>query len=192
MVFTLGEVSEARSKETGNHVKRVAEYSHILAIKSGLSRTEANLIRIASPMHDIGKLAIPDSILNKSGKLTKEEFEIIKTHAIVGYDLLKNSNRSIFKSASMIALQHHEKYNGKGYPYGIKGKEIHLYGRITAIADVFDALGSERVYKKAWELERILNLFKEEKGEHFDPDLIDIFFNNMGEILRVRDKFKDS
>ncbi|MDP4145179.1 MAG: HD domain-containing protein [Bacillota bacterium] len=191
IVFTLGEVAEARSKETGNHVKRVAEYSYILAKALGLSTNEAELIKVASPMHDIGKLAIPDNILNKPGKLTSDEFELMKAHSNIGYDLLKNSNRQIFRSAAIIALQHHEKFNGKGYPHGLKGEEIHVYGRITAVADVFDALGSDRVYKKAWELDRILNLFKEERGDHFDPKLVDVFFKNIDKILIVRDRFKD-
>lgn len=191
IIYTLGEVAEARSKETSNHVKRVAEYSKILALKYGLLEDEAELIRTASPMHDVGKLGIPDAILNKPGNLTKEEFEIIKTHSLIGYDMLKNSSRSIMKSAAIIALQHHEKYDGTGYPQGLKGNQIHIYGRITAVADVFDALGSDRVYKKAWELDRILNLFKEEKGTHFDPALIDIFFDNLDEFIRIRDMFRD-
>jgi response regulator RpfG family c-di-GMP phosphodiesterase len=191
IIYTLGEVCEARSKETGNHVKRVAEYSKILALAYGLTKEESELIKLASPMHDIGKLAIPDSILNKPAKLTPEEFEIMKTHSYAGYQMLKNSNGSILKAASIIALQHHEKYNGLGYPNVLKGDEIHIYGRISAIADVFDALGSERVYKKAWPLESILQLFHEEKGKHFDPNLIDIFFQNLDKFITIMNMFKD-
>jgi response regulator RpfG family c-di-GMP phosphodiesterase len=191
IIFTLGEIAEARSRETGHHVKRVAEFSKLLALKYGLPEEEAEIIRLASPMHDLGKLGIPDAILNKPAKLTAEEFEIIKTHAIIGYDMLKNSQRHIMQTAATIALLHHEKYNGTGYPNGLKGEEIKLYGRITAIADVFDAIGSDRVYKKAWELDKILEFFKKEKGEHFDPLMVDIFFENLPEILKINDAFPD-
>ena len=191
IIFTMGEIGESRSKETGNHVKRVAEYSYILALGLGLSQTEADLLKMASPMHDIGKVAIPDSILQKPGKLTEEEFELMKTHTEIGYNLLKNSKRRILKTAAIVAEQHHEKWNGKGYPHGLKGEEIHLYGRITAIADVFDALGSDRVYKRAWELERILDLFGEERGQHFDPRIVDVFFDNLPAILDVRERYAE-
>ncbi len=191
IIYTMGEIGETRSKETGNHVKRVAIYSQILAKLYGLSDKESELLKMASPMHDIGKVGIPDAILNKPAKLTKDEFEIMKTHSELGYSMLKNSNKEILKTASIVAHQHHEKYNGKGYPKGLKGENIHIYGRITAIADVFDALGSDRVYKKAWELDRILILFKEERGEHFDPRLIDLFLNNLNDFLKIRDKFSD-
>ena len=191
VIFTMGAIGESRSKETGNHVRRVAEYSKLLAVLYGLDETEANLIKEASPMHDIGKVAIPDHILNKPGKLTDEEYAIMKTHAQIGYDMLKHSNRPILKTAAIIAHQHHEKYNGKGYPNGLKGDEIHIYGQITAIADVFDALGSDRVYKKAWPLEKILKLFEEEKGEHFHPKLTEIFLENIDAFLEIRDRFSD-
>lgn len=191
VIYTMGEIAETRSKETGNHVKRVAEYSKVLALKYGLDEKEAELLKLASPMHDIGKVGIPDSILNKPGKLTFDEFEIMKTHAQLGYDMLKYSSKPILKAASIVAYYHHEKYDGSGYPRGLKGEDIHIYGRITAIADVFDALGSDRVYKKAWEDERIFELFKEQKGKHFDPKLIDIFFENLDEIYKIRNMFKD-
>jgi len=191
VIFTMGAIGESRSKETGNHVRRVAEYSKLLALLYGLDEKEAQLIKEASPMHDIGKVAIPDHILNKPGKLTKEEFAIMQTHAQIGYDMLKHSNRPILKTAAIIAYQHHEKYNGKGYPNGLKGDEIHIYGQITAIADVFDALGSDRVYKKAWSLDKILKLFREERGEHFHPKLVDLFFENIDKFLAIRDKFAD-
>lgn len=192
IIFTMGEIAESRSKETGNHVKRVAEYSKLLALKYGLSEEEAELLRIASPMHDIGKIAIPDTILTKNGKLTDEEFETMKTHTEIGYQLLKNSKRRILKAAAIIAHQHHEKWNGKGYPLGLKGEEIHLYARITAVADVFDALGTERVYKKAWDMERILDLFRQERGQHFDPDLVDLLIESIDEILEIREGSHDT
>lgn len=191
IIYTMGEIAETRSKETGHHVKRVAEYSKLLALKVGLNNDEAELLKLASPMHDIGKVAIPDHILNKPGKLTFEEFEVMKTHAQLGYEMLKHSNKPILKAAAIVSREHHEKYNGKGYPKGLKGDHIHIYGRITAVADVFDALGSDRVYKKAWDDERIFKLFKEERAEHFCPQVIDAFFENLDEIYKIRDKFKE-
>jgi HD-GYP domain-containing protein (c-di-GMP phosphodiesterase class II) len=191
IIFTMGEIGESRSKETGNHVKRVAEYSFILAQALGMSKSESELLKMASPMHDIGKVAIPDSVLKKPGKLTEEEYEVMKSHAEIGYNLLKNSKRNILKTAAIVAEQHHEKWNGKGYPRGLAGEEIHIFGRITGIADVFDALASDRVYKKAWELDRILNLFKEERGHHFDPTVVDAFMESLPKILDVRDKYAD-
>lgn len=191
IIYTMGEIAETRSKETGNHVKRVAEYSKLLALKLGLPEHKAELLKLSSPMHDIGKVGIPDNILNKPGKLTFEEFEIMKTHAQLGFEMLKHSTKPILQTAAIVSKEHHEKFNGKGYPNALKGEEIHIYARITAVADVFDALGSDRVYKKAWNDEKILNLFKEERGEHFDPHIIDIFFENLDEIFLIRDKYKD-
>lgn len=191
VIFSLGTIGEARSKETGNHVKRVAEYSYLLAKKLNLSEAEAQLIRIASPMHDIGKVGIPDAILNKPGKLTPEEWVLMQTHASIGYEMLKNSSREILKASAVVAHEHHEKWNGKGYPRGLKGDEIHIFGRITAVADVFDALGSDRCYKKAWPLEKILKMFEDEKGEHFDPKVIEVFFDNLDEFLTIRDRYND-
>lgn len=191
VIFTMGEVGEFRSKETGNHVKRVAEYSYVLALGCGLKFSEAELLRMASPMHDIGKVAISDDILKKPGKLTDEEFDIMKSHTTMGHDVLKHSTRKIISAAAVVAHEHHEKYNGRGYPRGIKGEEIHIFGRITALADVFDALGSERCYKKAWELDKIYDLFKAERGEHFDPKVVDAFFDNLDKILDIRGSFKD-
>ena len=192
VVFTMGAIGESRSKETGNHVKRVAEYSKILALAYGLDEQEAELLKQASPMHDIGKVAIPDAVLNKPGRFNAQERKIMDTHAELGYKMVNTSERPLLKAASIVAYEHHEKWNGKGYPQGKSGEDIHIYGRITAIADVFDALGSDRVYKKAWRDEKIFQLFHEERGEHFDPQLIDLFFENIEQILAVRDKFKDA
>ncbi len=191
VVFRMGAIGEARSKETGMHVKRVAEYSKLLALYYGLSKEDSNILELSSPMHDIGKVAIPDSILKKPGKLTEAEFEVMKSHTTVGYEMLNTSDKAILKAAAIVAHQHQEKYNGTGYPQGLKGEDIHIYGRITAVADVFDALGSTRCYKKAWNDDEIFNLFKEEKGKHFDPKLIDIFFDNVDEFLEIRDRMKD-
>jgi len=189
VISTMGAIGETRSKETGDHVKRVAEYSKLLALKCGLSLQEAEEIKMASPMHDIGKVGIADSILNKPGKLTEGEFEIMKTHAELGHEMLKGSQQPLLKTAAIISMEHHEKWDGSGYPRGLKGAEIHLYGRITAIADVFDALGHDRVYKKAWPLEQILELFKEGRGKHFDPSLIDLFLKNLNDFLSIKETF---
>ena len=191
IIYAMGEIGETRSKETGHHVKRVALYSKKLALLSGMSKEEAKILQMASPMHDIGKVGIPDAILNAPRKLTPEEFEIMKTHAELGYNMLKNSNKKILQAAAIVAGEHHEKYDGTGYPNGLKGEDIHIYGRITAIADVFDALGSDRIYKKAWELEKIINLFKNESAKHFDPKLVTLFLDNLDEFLEIREQFKD-
>jgi HD-GYP domain-containing protein (c-di-GMP phosphodiesterase class II) len=191
VVFTMGSIGESRSKETGNHVKRVAEYSKLLALYYGLDEKEAELLKQASPMHDIGKVAIPDDILNKPGRFNDAERKIMDTHATLGYEMLKHSDRALLKTAAIVAYEHHEKWDGTGYPRGLSGENIHIYGRITALADVFDALGSDRCYKKAWDDEKIFNLFKEERAKHFDPRLIDIFFKHLDEFLKIRDSLKD-
>ncbi len=191
VVFTMGAIGETRSRETGNHVKRVAKYCYLFAVKYGLSIADATLLEEASPMHDIGKVGIPDSILNKPGKLYGEEWEIMKTHAELGYEMLKFSERPILKAAASVALTHHEKFDGSGYPKGLKGQDIPIYGRILAICDVFDALGSERCYKKAWPDENIWKLLREESGKHFDPALVDIFFENRDDFILIRDQLKD-
>ena len=191
VLYLLGEAVELRSQETGAHVKRVAQISRILAHHYGLSEDESNHIKMASPMHDTGKIAIPDQILNKPGKLTDEEFAIMKTHASAGEAILSKSDRPILKLAAKIAGQHHERWDGKGYPHGLKGEEIHIAGRITAVADVFDALGSKRCYKEPWPLEKIIELFKQEAGQQFDPKLVDILLAQMDTIVAVRERFPD-
>lgn len=191
LVYRLGEIGETRSKETGYHVKRVAEYSRLLAVLAGTPEDEAELLKMASPMHDIGKIAIPDHILNKPGRLDEDEWVVMKTHAQIGHKLLSNSERPIFKAAAIVAQQHHEKWDGSGYPAGMAGESIHLYGRITAVADVFDALGSARVYKPAWPLQKILDLFQEERGNHFDPRLVDLFLAHLDRFLVIRDRYQD-
>jgi len=175
----LGEVVEKRSKEASKHVYRVSEITYVLAKDYGLSDDEAILLRMASPMHDVGKIGISDSILLKPGALTPEEFEIMKTHSVIGYKILKNSKRDIIKAAATIAYEHHEKWDGSGYPRGLKGEDIHIYGRISAIADVFDALYHKRCYKEAWPLEDIIELFEKQRGKHFDPKLIDLVLKNI-------------
>lgn len=191
MIFTLSEIAEHRSNETGKHVKRVALYSKILAQAYGLSALEIDTIYSASPMHDIGKMAIPDNILCKPGRLTDDEMVVMKTHAAIGHDMLKSSKRATLKMSAIIANEHHEKYDGSGYPRGLKGEEIHIFARIVALADVFDALGSRRSYKKPWEMDDILAFIKKEKAKHFDPKLIKLFFENIDAILAVHNKHKD-
>ncbi|MEE9307331.1 MAG: HD domain-containing phosphohydrolase [Spirochaetia bacterium] len=191
IIFTLAETGEMRSRETGYHVKRVAEFSRLFAVKYGMNEEEAELIKLSAPMHDIGKIAIPDSILLKPGKLTPEEWEIMQSHASLGYEMLKHSDRRLLKSAAIIANEHHEKWNGEGYPNGKKGEDIHIYGRITAMSDVFDALGNARVYKPAWELDRIVKLFKEEKGHQFDPKLVKVFLDGLDDFVKIKETYKD-
>lgn len=189
VIFTLSEVVEGRSKETANHIRRVAEVSCMLAEKLGVSEHDVETIRLASPMHDIGKIGTPDSILKKPGKLTPEEYEIMKEHASLGYHIFKNSTREMMIIAGIIAHQHHEKWNGTGYPQGLKGEEIHLFGRITALADVVDALANKRCYKDAWELEKIITLVKNERGEHFDPKVVDAFLDSLDKFTEIQKQF---
>lgn len=191
IIFTLAETGELRSKETGNHVKRVAEYSYHLAQRAGLTKRETEILRMASPLHDIGKIAIPDAILLKPGKLTPEEWNVMESHTAMGFDMLKHSNRTIFKAASTVTFEHHEKWDGTGYPRGLSGEDIHIYGRITAVADVFDALASDRCYKKAWPMPKILDLFKSERGKHFDPCLTDCFLRDFDTFLEIKEKYRD-
>ena len=191
IIFTMGTIGESRSKETGNHVKRVAEYSRLLAEYSGMDKFHAQMLKEASPMHDIGKVGISDAILNKPQRHTVQESEIMKTHTTLGYNMLRHSDKELLQIAATIAYEHHEKYDGSGYPRGLQSEDISLYARITAIADVFDALGSERVYKKAWKDKDIIAMFQEEKAKHFDPLLVDIFLNNIDEFKNIRDQYCD-
>lgn len=192
LVYMLGEAVEQRSKETGAHVKRVAQISQLLATAYGLPEQEAELIKLASPLHDVGKVGIPDSILNKPGKHTPEEWEIMQTHAMIGEEILAKSDKRILQLGSIIAGQHHEKWDGNGYPRGLKGEEIHVAGRITALADVFDALGSKRCYKEAWPIEKIIAIIKDEKGKQFEPKLVDLFEENIDALVAIRENFPDS
>jgi len=189
VIQTMGEILEMRSSKISNHVKRVAEIAKIIGIAVSLSNDELETLELAAAFHDIGKVIIPDNILNKQGKLTPEEFEIMKQHSTAGGAILSKSNRSLFKYGAIIAEQHHERYDGTGYPRGLKEKDIHLFGRIIAIADVFDALTSSRVYKKAWTFEEAFEYIIEQKGTQFDPDLIVKFVDNIEKIRAIYQKY---
>ncbi|MDO4799546.1 MAG: HD domain-containing protein [Bacillota bacterium] len=192
VIETLSEIVEGRSKETGGHIRRVAELSCFVAKLAGLSEEEIHLIRLASPMHDIGKIGISDAILLKEGPLTDEEFRTMESHTEIGHRMLVASERPIFQAASIIAYEHHEKWNGKGYPRGLREDAIHIYGRITAIADVFDALASQRSYKPAWEIPRIRALFEEESGKHFDPELTRRFLEHFDEAVAIWETYREN
>jgi len=183
IIITLGEVVEKHFEDTGGHIRRVSEIMYRFSQLCHFSFSECEMFKVASTMHDVGKIAIPDAILKKPGKLTPDEFEIIKTHALVGYQILSKSNLDILKIAADIALNHHEKFDGSGYPNGIKGREIPTSARMMAIVDVFDALTHKRVYKEAESLEDTLELLKASRGSHFDPNLLDIFIQNLDEIM---------
>jgi response regulator RpfG family c-di-GMP phosphodiesterase len=191
VIFTLCEVIDRRSKETGYHVKRVSEHSYLLALKYGLGEEKAELLKLASPMHDVGKIWIPNVILDKPGKLSAQEFELIKTHTTLGYNMLKTSQQEILKTAAVIALQHHEWWNGRGYPQELRGDQIDIFARITAVADVFDALSYNRVYREAWDMDQILTLFRAEQGTHFDPDIVDVLLENIEDFLSVKDSYHE-
>ena len=192
LIYSLGEIAESRSLETGNHVRRVGELSYLLALKCGLDPEETAHIRLAASMHDIGKLAIHDSILNKPGKLTSDEFEIMKRHCEFGHEILSKSNRPLLKMARVIAMEHHENFDGTGYPSGLKEKEIALWSRIVALADVVDALGTRRVYKEAWPKEEIFDYVVAQRGKKFDPELVDIFVSCIDEVLQIKEKYRDA
>lgn len=185
IIFRLGYVVENRSKETYNHVKRVSLYSKLLALKADLGTEKAELIKIASPMHDLGKISIPDNILKKPGKLTPEERKIMETHTTIGYKILKNSRKGILQAAADIAYQHHEWWNGSGYPQGLKEDNICIQGRIAAIADVFDALANKREYKEPWAKDQIESEFKKLQAIQFDPQLTDLFLENINEFYEI-------
>ncbi len=191
MVYLLGGAVETRSKETGNHITRVSELSELLALKIGMDSKQAELIKWASPLHDIGKIAIPDAILNKPGKLDADEWEIMKTHADEGYRMLCNSKKKVIQLASLVARDHHEHWNGNGYPNGVSGEAISIEGRITAVADVFDALCSKRCYKDAWTYDQAFDFMKEASGKQFDPEIIDALVVNKDQVLDIYEKFRD-
>jgi response regulator RpfG family c-di-GMP phosphodiesterase len=184
-LFVLARAAEYKDPETGAHISRVGYYSRMLARSIGANPQVQTLIFYASPMHDIGKLGIPDSILLKPQSLTAEEFEIIKTHTTIAGEILKDTRSPYLKAGAAIALTHHERFDGTGYPRGFKGKEIPLFGRIIGLVDTFDALTSRRPYKEAWELERAFEQLERERGAHFDPYLVEIFLQNADEVRSI-------
>lgn len=186
IVRRLGLAAEYRDDDTGEHVVRICEYTRVMAEGLGESEREAHRLGLAAKLHDIGKLGIPDSILLKPGKLTDEEFDVIKTHTLIGAQILSGADSKLLQLAELIALSHHEKWNGNGYPHGLKQEEIPLPARLVAVVDVFDAVTSKRPYKKAFPIEEALDLLKKERGKHFDPQMIDLFFSQLDAILRIR------
>lgn len=192
LITTLGDVIETKSEGTANHVKRVSLITRLLGEKYGLSDRDLDILEMTSPMHDVGKIGISEDILSKKGKLTKEEFETMKFHTMIGHEILKNQNKEILNYASIISKQHHEHWDGTGYPDGIKGDDIHIMARITAVADVYDALRSKRTYKESWQVKDVIDFFKEEKGKIFDPKLVDILLNHVDDIESMREKYSDT
>lgn len=190
-LLRLAKAGEYRDEETGNHVIRMAKYSRIIAEELGFSGEEADVIEMAAPMHDIGKIGIKDSILLKPGKLSPEEFALMKEHTVIGHEILKDSPSKFLKMGAVIALGHHEKFDGSGYPHGRKGEEIPIVARIVAVADVYDALVSERPYKHAWPVQTALEYMTKQRGIHFDPACFDAFKAKFDTILRIQNMLPD-
>jgi len=191
LILRLGDVVESRSSEAGNHVRRMSQVCHLLAETSGLPEDETAVLMHAAPMHDIGKIATPDAVLLKPGKLDAAEWEIMKQHPTVGLSILDGSQRPILKAAAVIAHQHHEKFDGSGYPQGLKGEAIHPYARIVAVADVFDALSHKRCYKEAWPIEQVVGHLREVAGTHLDPHYVELLIANIDRALEINQRFPD-
>ncbi|WP_448211343.1 DUF3369 domain-containing protein [Colwellia sp. MEBiC06753] len=191
LIYRLGDAVESRSKEAGNHIRRMSEVSYILAKEIGLLEEEAELLKQAAPMHDIGKIATPDSVLLKPGKLTEDEWQVMKAHPNIGYEILRGSSRPILSSAAIISQQHHEKYDGSGYPDGRKGEDIHIFARIVAVADVFDALTHKRCYKDPWPLEQVVDFLKQASGNHLDPKVVDAMLRVIDQAVEINELYQD-
>lgn len=191
-VNRLSVAAEYKNEDTANHIKRVSNYSALIARGLRLSPGKVEIIRYASPMHDVGKIGIPDAMLLKPGKLTDDEWKIMKQHTIIGGRILNGSDSELLQAGEVIALSHHEKWDGSGYPDGLKGEEIPLWGRITAVFDVFDALMSKRPYKEAYSKEKSLTIMKQGRGRHFEPKLVDLFMENLDEAFAIHEKYKDA
>jgi len=185
-IYRLVLAAEYKDEDTGDHIIRMSQYCALIAEKLGLSLDEVHKILYAAPMHDVGKIGIPDNILMKPGKLTEEEFAIVKTHTIIGAKILENSKSEILSAAEEIAISHHEKWDGTGYPQGLSGTNIPLAGRIASLADVFDALCCKRPYKDPFPIEVVLDIMKKERGKQFDPDILDVFLEHIDEILKIK------
>lgn len=191
IVYRLGNALETRSKETGHHLKRVAHFSALLGRLAGLSEQDVVTLRLAAPLHDVGKIGIPDAVLNHPGPLDSEQWEVMKTHAQVGYDLLHDSPRKVLKTGATISLTHHEKWDGSGYPNGLSGEDIHIYGRIVSLVDVFDALYHKRCYKPAFEADFCTQYITDNSGTAFDPTLVDLFMVNIDKFMDILKRFPD-
>lgn len=191
IVQRLGLAAEYKDNETGLHVIRMSHYSRILALAAGFSELAADDLLNAAPMHDVGKIGIPDAILQKNGKLDEAEWVVMRSHAQIGAEIIGEHPSGLLQMARSIALTHHEKWDGSGYPNGLKGEEIPIAGRIVAIADVFDALTSVRPYKPAWSLEDTLALIQRESGKHFDPHLVELFLGQMSTILEIKARWAE-
>jgi putative two-component system response regulator len=191
MITKLMTISEFRDNETGRHIERMGYFSAEIGAALGLNDAECEMLLFAAPMHDIGKISVPDSILLKPGKLTPDEWIVMKQHTVAGYDILKDSQSPMLRYAAEIALSHHERYDGTGYPSGLSGETIPLSGRICAVADVFDALTSARPYKEAWTTERALEHIRGQSGTHFDPKLVDAFDAALPKILAIKEAYVD-
>ena len=190
-VFRLCKAAEYRDPETGAHILRMAHYSHLIARGLGLSISDQDLLLEAAPMHDIGKVGIADKILLKPGRLDAEEFEVMKQHAVYGYELLHGSSSRVLQAGAEIARGHHEKFDGSGYPAGVAGTDIPIFSRIVAVADVFDALTSERPYKKAWTLEAAVDFLVQGSGSHFDPHCVQAFLNAWDDVMEIRGRYQE-
>ncbi|ROQ29823.1 HD-GYP domain-containing protein [Gallaecimonas pentaromativorans] len=192
IIVRLGRAAEYKDNETGMHVQRMSHYAYELARVLGMPEDWAVLLRMAAPMHDVGKIGIPDAILQKPGKLDDSEWLVMRTHPAIGAEILKDDTSPLMTMACKIALTHHEKFDGSGYPNRLKGEQIPLEGRIVAVADVFDALTSERPYKKAWSIEEAMALLKEEAGRHFDPQVVAAFDQVVDKVPQIRAAFADA
>ena len=190
-IFCLAKAAEYRDPETGSHILRMAHYSRQIAANLGFSLEQQELLLKTAPMHDIGKVGTPDLILLKPGRLTRDELAIMRQHTVIGYEVLSASSSPLMKVAAEIAHSHHEKYDGSGYPGGLKGEEIPVFWRIVAVADVFDALTSERPYKQAWSVEQASQFLKDGSGVHFDPSCVDAFLSGWKEVMEIRERFLD-
>jgi len=188
-VHMLGKAGHYNDTDTGVHIWRMAAYSRLLAETIGWDTDRCKLLELAAPMHDTGKIGIPDSVLKKPGKLDANEWVVMKTHTQIGYGILKQSSAPVFQLAAEIALNHHEKWDGSGYPNGLSGKQIPESTRIVALADVFDALSMKRSYKDVWPLDRILGYFQDNAGSHFDAELVQVFLSRLPEVLKIRDEW---
>jgi putative two-component system response regulator len=186
VIIRLGKAAEFRDDETGRHIERIAAYVNLITEKLGMNREQRTMMQYAAPMHDVGKIGIPDGVLMKAGKLTEDEFKIIKLHTVIGSRILSGTSLPLLELAREIALSHHERWDGCGYPLGLEGNAIPISGRIVAVADVFDAITSERVYKAAWPIGKALEYIKDMRGSQFDADIVDAFFSIEDQIIGVR------